>query len=262
MSDALIGHTGFVGGNLAAQHPFNTWFNSRNIEAIRGQRFERLVISGMPAAKWLANRDPAGDRAVLDRLWGCVSACRADTVVVVSTVDVYPAPIRVDEDSPIDPTCQQPYGRHRLMLEQLAAAHFPRVLVVRLPGLYGPGLKKNAVYDLLHDNQTEKIPADGVFQFYHLSRLWRDIEAALAADLSLVNLATEPVSMREVAREAFGIEFDNDPGGVPPRYDVRTRHAAAFGGCGGYLETKEQVFAGLAAFVAAEREQARVGVAA
>src|SRR5581483_3428399 len=40
MPDALIGHTGFVGGNLAAQHPFHTWFNSKNIEAIRGHRFE------------------------------------------------------------------------------------------------------------------------------------------------------------------------------------------------------------------------------
>jgi hypothetical protein len=68
MPDALIGHTGFVGGNLAAQHPFNTWYNSKNIEAVRGHRFELLVVSGMPAAKWVANRDAAADRAVLDRL--------------------------------------------------------------------------------------------------------------------------------------------------------------------------------------------------
>jgi nucleoside-diphosphate-sugar epimerase len=262
MPDALIGHTGFVGGNLAAQHPFTTWFNSKNIEAIRGQRFDLLVVSGMPAAKWIANRDPAGDLATLDRLWGCAAQCRADTVVIVSTVDVYPAPRGVDEDTPIAPIDQQPYGRHRLMLERRAAEHFPRVLSVRLPGLYGPGLKKNAVYDLLHDNETHKIPADGVFQFYGLGRLWKDIQTALAAGLTLVNLATEPVSVREVAREAFGMEFTNDPGGPAPRYDMRTKHGAAFGGCDGYLESREQVLSGLRAFVAAEQTQLPARVAA
>jgi nucleoside-diphosphate-sugar epimerase len=258
MPDALIGHTGFVGGNLAAQHPFNTWFNSKNIEAIRGQRYELLVVSGMPAAKWIANRDPAGDRAVLDRLWGCLRTVHADTVVVMSTVDVYPHPIDVDEDTPIDPASQQPYGKHRLELEQLAAGHFPRVLSVRLPGLYGPGLKKNAVYDLLHDNEVNKVHANGVFQFYNLARLWKDVRTALVAGLTRVNFATEPVSIREVAREAFGLDFANDPGTKPARYDVRTRHAAAFDGSGGYLYSREQVLGELRAFVAAERDKLRV----
>jgi nucleoside-diphosphate-sugar epimerase len=260
MPDALIGHTGFVGGNLAAQHPFNTWYNSKNIEAVRGHRFELLVVSGMPAAKWVANREPEADRAVLDRLWGCLRTVHADTVVVVSTVDVYPNPAGVDEDTPIDPATQQPYGKHRLELERLAAAHFPRVLSVRLPGLFGPGLKKNAVYDLLHGNDTHKIPANGVFQFYNLTRLWADVRTALSAGVALVNVATEPVSVREVARAAFGIDFTNDPGVKPPRYDVRSGHAALFGGRDGYLYSREQVLAELKAFVAAERE--RLGAAA
>lgn len=258
MPDALIGHTGFVGGNLAAQHPFHTWFNSKNIEAIRGHRFELLVVSGMPAAKWIANRDPDGDRAVLDRLWGCLRTVHADTVVVMSTVDVYPTPIDVDEDTPINVAAQQTYGKNRLALERLAAAHFPRVLSVRLPGLFGPGLKKNAVYDLLHDNETHKIPANGVFQFYNLARLWKDVQTALEAGLSLVNFATEPVSVREVAREAFGLDFANDPGVKPARYDMKSRHAAVFGGRGGYLYSREQVLGELKAFVAAEKDKLKV----
>jgi nucleoside-diphosphate-sugar epimerase len=257
MPDALIGHTGFVGGNLAAQHPFNTWFNSKNIEAIRGQRYELLVVSGMPAAKWIANREPDADRAVLDRLWGCLRTVHADTVVVMSTVDVYPNPIGVDEDTPIDSATQQPYGKHRLELERLAAAHFSRVLSVRLPGLFGPGLKKNAVYDLLHNNEVHKIPANGVFQFYNLARLWKDVRTALSAGLALVNFATEPVSVREVARDAFGIDFTNNPGTKPARYDLRTRHAAAFGGRGGYLYSREHVLGELRAFVVAERDKLR-----
>ena len=253
MTSALVGHTGFVGGNLAAQHRFDACFNSKTIESIASRRFELLVVSGMPAAKWIANGDPATDRANLDRLWGCLKTVRADTVVVMSTVDVYPTPVNVDEDTPIDPSAQQPYGLNRLELERRAASHFRRVLSVRLPGLFGPGLKKNAIYDLLHDNETHKIHANGVFQFYNLSHLWRDVQAALAAGLSVVNFATEPVSVREVAREAFGLDFANDPGTKPARYDVRTKHAEVFGGSGGYLTGREQVFAELREFVRGER---------
>jgi nucleoside-diphosphate-sugar epimerase len=253
MTSALVGHTGFVGGNLAAQHRFDAGFNSKTIESIAGRRFDLLVVSGMPAAKWIANGDPAGDLATLDRLWNAIKMVRADVVVVMSTVDVYPTPVSVDEDTPIDPSAQQPYGLNRLELERRAAAHFPRTLSVRLPGLFGPGLKKNAVYDLLHNNETHKIHANGVFQFYNLDRLWDDVQTALAAGLTVVNFATEPVSVREVAREAFGLDFANDPGTKPARYDVRSKHAEVFGGRGGYLQSREQVFGELRDFVQGER---------
>lgn len=253
MTSALIGHTGFVGGSLAAQSRFDACFNSRNIESIAGRRFDLLAVSGMPAAKWIANGNPAADRATLDRLWDCIKTVRADVVVIVSTVDVYPHPVDVDEDTPIDASSQQPYGLNRLELERRAAGHFPRTLSVRLPGLFGPGLKKNAIYDLLHGNETHKIHANGVFQFYNLDRLWHDVQTALTAGLSVVNFATEPVSVREVAREAFGLDFANDPRSKPARYDVRSKHAALFGGSGGYLRSRERVLGDLRDFVAGER---------
>jgi len=262
MPDALIGHTGFVGGNLAAQHRFQAWFNSKNVEAARGQRFDLLVVSAMPAAMWVANKDPDGDAANLERLWGSLAACRADAVVIVSTVAVYPVPVGVDEDTLVERVFQTTYGRNRYLLERRAAAHFPRVLSVRLPALYGPGLKKNAVYDLLRGHETHKISADAVYQFYNLNRVWRDVRTALDAGLSVVNLATEPVSVREVARVAFGMPFENAPPGTPAHFDVRTKHAGAFGGRGDYIESREQVLAGLKAFVAAERTPVRMGVAA
>ncbi|MFO0805259.1 MAG: hypothetical protein U0791_19320 [Gemmataceae bacterium] len=257
MADALVGHTGFVGGNLAAQHRFAAFFNSKNIESIRGRNFDTLVVSGMPAAKWLANRDSLGDRTTLDSLWGNLSHCTAKTVVIISTVDVYPAPRGVDEGTMIEPMFQEPYGKHRYELERRAGFRFPRVLSVRLPGLFGPGLKKNAIYDLLTGNQVEKIHPDAAYQFYNLNRLWGDIKTALDAGLTVVNFATEPVTMREVARTAFGHAFATAPGGRPASYDMRTKHAELFGGRGCYLESNAEVLSGIAAFVAGERVPAR-----
>ena len=135
MSDALIGHTGFVGGNLAAQHRFDATFNSKNIESIRGRRFRRVVVSAMPAEMWVANRDPDGDRAALERLWANLSRCEAEEVAVISTVAVYPTPIAVDEDTLIDSTFATTYGRNRRALEVCVRRHFPRAVAVRLRGV-------------------------------------------------------------------------------------------------------------------------------
>jgi nucleoside-diphosphate-sugar epimerase len=253
MTAALVGHTGFVGGNLSAQLRFDARFNSMNIEEIAGRAFKLLVVSAMPAAMWMANRDPRTDRAILDRLLGCLRRARADQVVVMSTVAVYPNPVEVDESTPIDAQAQTPYGRHRWLLERTLAEHFPRVLAVRLPGLFGPGLKKNAVYDLLHQHETDKLHAESVYQLYNLERVWADVSKALDASLDVINFATEPLSLWEFARDAFELEFTNTPQSQPARFDVRSQNAPIYGGRDGYLYNRQQVLDDLCAFVRRER---------
>ena len=51
---ALIGYSGFVGGNLLRQRSFDACFNSSNIEAIAGRSFDLVVCAGAPAEKWKA----------------------------------------------------------------------------------------------------------------------------------------------------------------------------------------------------------------
>lgn len=252
MADALVGYTGFVGSNLRRQRPFDALYNSGNIESIAGREFDLLVCAGAPAEKWKANRDPEADSRNIQRLLECLKQVRAHKVIVISTVDVYPVPLAVDEGSPIDESACHAYGRHRLLLERTIAERFD-TMVIRLPGLFGKGLKKNIIYDLLHGNQIEQVHSESIFQFYHLDNLWADIRIAQTNALSLVNFATEPVSVREVARNGFGIDFDNHPAGSPARYDFRSRHAALFGSSAGYLYDKQQVLAALKSFVAAER---------
>ena len=252
MADALIGYTGFVGGNLLSQRPFDELFNSRNIAALGDRTFDTIVCAGAPAEKWRANREPVEDRARLATLTQAFERAQARKVILISTVDVYPAPVDVDEDAPIDPDGGQPYGNHRYALERFIQQRFD-TLVVRLPGLFGTGIKKNIVFDFLNDNNVSQVHADSVFQFYGLSTLWPDIETALANGLSLVNFATEPVSVGDVAREAFGMAFDNRPPSPPARYDFRSRHAALYGGRDGYLQDRARVLGALAAFVRTER---------
>jgi nucleoside-diphosphate-sugar epimerase len=249
--DALIGYTGFVGGNLLRQHPFTDLYNSKNIDTIQGREFELLICSGAPAEKWKANAEPARDLEILTGLMNHLRQVRARRVVLISSVDVYPDPRGVDEASPIVPEHASAYGRHRYFLEQFVRERFDS-LVVRLPGLFGPGLKKNVIFDLLHNHRLEAINTAGVFQFYDLANLWKDIQTALRHGLSLVNFSTEPVGVEELAREAFRREFVQRLPGQAAQYDMRSQHAALFGGHDSYLYDKARVLNAMREFVATE----------
>ena len=253
MARALIGHTGFVGGTLRRQTGFDHLYNSTNIEQIAGKEYELLACAGAPAAKWIANREPDRDIANLERLMSSLAKTKVRTFVLISTIDVYPNPVDVDEDTIIEPDEGHAYGRHRLRLEHFARDRFDAT-AIRLPGLFGPGLRKNVIYDLLHDNQLEQVCAQSVFQFYDLEQLWSDVERTLVHGLKLVNFATEPTSVEEVARQVFGFEL-SQPGLQPPAfYNFKSKHAPLFGGSRGYLYSKAQVLSSMDRFVEAQRK--------
>jgi nucleoside-diphosphate-sugar epimerase len=252
MRTALIGYTGFVGSNLERQCGFDDHYHSANIASLAGRDYQLLVCAGAPAAKWKANQDPDGDQRNLATLREALAKCTAEQAILISTIDVFPDPRGVDEDAPIERNHCHPYGGHRLDLEQFFAERFD-TLILRLPGLFGPGLKKNLIYDFLHDNNLDQIDSRGMFQFYDLRHLWADIRIALYQRLRLVHLATEPTSVAEVAQAGFGLEFRQELDRPPACYDFRSRYAALYGGQGGYLYDRGQVLADLRAYVAAVR---------
>lgn len=253
MKTALIGCTGFVGTTLQRSVTFDDGFHSTDIAAIDGKSYDLVVGAGAPAKKWFANLYPATDAATIDGLIGHLKTLKARIFVLVSTVDVFRSPVAVDENSPVPTKELQPYGYNRRRLEKFVAEHFERSLIVRLPGLVGPGLKKNIIFDFLNDNNVARIDSRHVFQFYPMVNLWADIEKALSAELSLVHLTAAPVSVAEVAREAFGREFSQTIAGVTPvHYDFRTVHAGLWGKTGTYQYSREESLAAIRTYAETE----------
>jgi nucleoside-diphosphate-sugar epimerase len=249
MKKGIIGYTGFVGSNLIHQCQYDEFYNSKNIDEIVNQEFDLLVCSGAPAAKWIANQQPIKDRENIQLLISCLKKVKSKKVILISTVDVYKSPNQVDEDTPIIGEGLHYYGQHRWELEVFIRENFD-ALIVRLPGLFGRGLKKNIIYDLIHQNMLEKICPDSVFQFYNLVHLWQDIQTALEHNLSLLNLATEPTSVREVAQRCFDWEFTNPSVLTSVSYDMRTKYSDLFqGNKSGYIYDKDQVLNELKVFV-------------
>ncbi len=255
MADALIGHTGFVGSTLRQQRTFSHFFNSANIASIRNQSFDTVFCAAAPAQKWLANENPEKDRANIAQLCSHLSACKARRMVLISTVDVYDDAAAVDEDTPLCPDKLAPYGKHRLELEHFIQETFAAHTIVRLPALFGTGLKKNFIYDLLHDNCLDWTDARSAFQFYNMARLSADCSKALDADLRTVNFAVEPTLCRDIANSCFDEDFANHTQKPPMAYDMRTKHSAVFGRSGAYIMTAAEVCDDLRAFVRASRQR-------
>jgi hypothetical protein len=252
MTNALIGCSGFVGSTLLKQAAFEGLYRSTNIGEIEGGSFDTVVCAGAPAQKWIANREPETDRKKIEGLIGHLKSVRCKTFILISTVDVFKNAIAVDEETPVDHTGLHAYGLHRRLLEEFVESHFPNHLIVRLPGLVGPGLRKNVIFDFLNNNNLHAIESRSVFQFYPMVNLWCDIQLALNAGLSLTHLTAAPLSVAEVSRQGFGKPFDQELTGAPIIYDMRTRHSKIFGVEGAYQYSIRETIQAIRAYAQSE----------
>jgi hypothetical protein len=180
MDDAIVGSTGFVGGHLVRRHAFSGQFNSRTVHHAADQAFGVVVCAAAPGSMFEANRFPDVDKARIDTLIDHLSAIRTQRFVLISSIAVLAdCAGQVDEKTSSFET-KLAYGRNRRALEVFCAERFERCLIVRLPALFGQGLKKNFLFDILNPmpsmlteasfaQLSEQCPAElrtGLSEFY------------------------------------------------------------------------------------------------
>lgn len=249
---ALIGSTGFVGKNLDTAGQFTDRYHSKNIHEIAGTEYDTIVCAGVSAVKWWANKHPQEDWQGIQKLLDGLAATRAHTFVLISTIDVYPSPDGVDEATLLDDVDNHIYGKHRYKVEGFIKEHFENHYILRLPALFGPGLKKNVLFDLLNDNCLDVINPKSRFQYYDVLRLSQDIQKVMAQQLRLVNLATEPLTTQSITERFFPGKLYGDNPAPQAQYDFWSRHAEVLGGAQHYLYDAKTVMDDLEAFVARE----------
>ncbi|MFT6775173.1 MAG: hypothetical protein ACJA1L_002892 [Paracoccaceae bacterium] len=163
--DAVIGASGFVGGNLRAQHDFSGRFTSATIDQAAGPAFDTVVCAAAPGSMVEANRTPERDRDRIDGLIASLSRIETRRFVLISSIAVLNDFAGGDDEATDAFQQDLAYGRHRCALEAFCTEHFSRCLVVRLPALYGAGLRKNFMFDLLNPTPSMLTPtrAQAVF---------------------------------------------------------------------------------------------------
>lgn len=194
-NDALIGATGFVGGHLARQHRFAAGFNSRNICDARGKAFNLVVCAAAPGSMFEANRFPGKDRERVGKLMADLARIEAKAFVLVSTIAVFRG-FRADGEHADNFETEIAYGRHRRELEAFCADHFPSCLIVRLPALFGAGLKKNFLFDIRN-------PMPSMLPPQRLEEMSAEFPARLREGLSALYRWNETLGMFVIDREAL-----------------------------------------------------------
>lgn len=147
MKDLLVGSTGFVGGNLMDSHEFIMTCHSSDIEDYYGSNPDLCIYAGVPAAMFLANSNPDADLKIMKEARENIRKINPKKLVLISTIAVYRDSKGNNEESDMEANGLPAYGYNRLQLEKWIREDIPNALIIRLPALYGKGLKKNFLYD-------------------------------------------------------------------------------------------------------------------
>jgi nucleoside-diphosphate-sugar epimerase len=173
----ILGGAGLVGSALAraceaAGRPFSV-IGRENYAALRGSACDIFVNANGSSRKLLAERDPLADfDANVRSVRASLVDFRFRRYVHVSSCDVYPdcgSPATTREDAPLEPAAQSAYGFHKFVAEQCVRHGAPDWLILRFGGFVGPGLKKNAIFDILKGGPLYLDPGSEL-QFLHTDR--------------------------------------------------------------------------------------------
>lgn len=201
----LFGSTGLVGQALQEQTTFDRLYSSKNFRdiALLENCINHLVLCCLPATKWKVNQDPLADLQNIFAIADALEGLNPRYVTLISTIDVYGPSASSMTECHQTPLIAPSYGGNRLLFETIARNWFSRstVQIIRLPAVYHRLIKKNILFDLIHDHETEKINANSCYQWYPLDRLWLDIEQCPLA--GTINLFPAPIETLAIMEQFF-----------------------------------------------------------
>lgn len=258
---AIVGYSGFVGSNLLQFYNFDFLYNSKNFIEAKNKTFDTLFFCGIPAVKWKANKYPEQDYKTIENIKSILNTITTNKIILISTIDVYD---KVDkefnEEHLIDFDKNHTYGRNRFLFEEYVKNNFNDYHIIRLPGLFGKGLKKNVIYDLINSNNIEQIPYNSQFQWYYLNWLEKDIEIVLKNNIRVCNFFTEPVHTKEIIslfKNIYGKDYEfqiehSEANTKKINYNTCSRFADLFG-YQKYIRTTNEVLEAINEYLSFEK---------
>lgn len=154
----ILGGNGFVGSAFArfcqSQKKEFVVIDRQNYDSYKGKSCDIFVNANGNSSKILAMKNPMED---FDATVRSVKKSLVDfdfkKYILLSSCDVYPdcsSPSLTREDSKIDISKQSVYGLHKHLAEQCVCHDAKKWLVIRMGGMIGQELKKNAIFDIIN----------------------------------------------------------------------------------------------------------------
>lgn len=253
---AIIGYTGFVGSHIKdnIDTPCDL-YNSKNIHEIHNKEYDLIYMAGLPATKWLINKEPEKDMQNMLTLQNHLSKAIIHKIILISTIDIYDKTKQLQNED-VTKVTEEPYGKHRFIMEKWVKLNYPNAYhIIRLPALFGVGLKKNIIYDLLHDNNINSINPYTFYQWYDISHLMYDIEYVIMHNISVINVFSEPIWTFELIKACFPnythiVQDNNCPATVI--YNYKTKYSPYMNGYA--YQSKDIIFYGINKYVQLQKK--------
>lgn len=225
----ILGGRGLVGSAFArvceAEGREHAILDRATYQDYVGGRCDVFVNANGNSRKLLAKQDPMAD---FDASVRTVRASLADfrfrRYVHLSSCDVYAdcsSPEVTREEQALEVAAQSPYGFHKYLAEECVRHAAGDWLIFRLGGFVGPGLKKNAIFDILHGGPLW-LDLGSELQYLHTEEAARIVLglAEGAESREVFNLCGRgTVALAEVAARA-GREVAARAGSPRVRYEV------------------------------------------
>jgi len=243
----IIGDTGLVGQTIQKYENFDHKFNTKNINTFltKVSDGDELFLTCLPATKWMVNKNLKEDIDNIYRIINTIISPHYSKVILISTIDVYnDSPYGVNET--YSPNINKlSYGTNRYIFE-LMIKEFVKtdnLKIFRLPALFNNLIKKNVLYDLIHNNNVDQINSNSIYQWYNLDKLWFDIQkySKEYPDEILFNLFTEPIHTENII-ELFPHHIDKVQIKPKVMYDYKTKF-------GDYIDKKYNVLEDIKKFI-------------
>jgi len=227
----ILGGNGFVGSGfvrlfqkLGLEHQVLT---RANYSEFVGTSCEVFINANGNSSKVLASREPLKDfEANVRTTRATLEDFRAGFYIHLSSCDVYAdcsSPLTTREELPMELHRQSPYGFHKLLAEQCIQHACKNWLIIRQGGFVGPGLKKNAIFDMLSGGPLWLNP-ESELQFLHTDDsarlIWSLYEQKVAN--TVFNVCGQGVVKLQEALEVAGRACTVQPDSRLVRYEVST----------------------------------------
>ena len=216
----IVGANGFLGKTLvevAKDFDFKTTeITRKNFDDYKYDKFDILVNTAMPSKKYWASKNPFLDfQQSVELTAELVFNWNFDKFIHISSISVNEIEIKL------------PYSINKKAAEIIAS--YPKSLIVRLGALYGKGLQKGALYDLLNSNKLyvdlkseyNYISTDFVSRWiYSNSDREGIVELAAVNTISLLEIA-KSLDLTIESGERFERIFSSQiESGMPPANEV------------------------------------------
>jgi hypothetical protein len=194
----------------------------------------------------MVNKNLTADIQNINNIINVISKFHYSKITLISTIDVYnDSPLSSNEDY-YPNVSKLSYGNNRYMFELMVKkmVKYDDLKIFRLPALFNSLIKKNVIYDLIHNNNVDQINQNSYYQWYNLDNLYNDINlfSTQYPNETLFNLFTEPIYTAEIVK-LFPHYIDKVKNGDFAIYNYKTK----FGD--DYISNKNKVLNEIKQFV-------------